>query len=297
MDKVQAAHQCKPGWLKIKPPSGKDYLEVKHLVESLNLATVCQSAMCPNVAECWGGGTATIMLMGETCTRNCKFCAVKTGNPQGRLDSEEPQKVASAIEKLNLEYVVLTSVDRDDLEDQGAGHFAEVVRQIKAQNPKTLVEVLTPDFSANEALISKVIESGPDVFGHNLETVRRITPLARDKRASFDVSLSVLKKIKSIHPRQYTKSSLMLGMGETDAEIKQTLEDLRSVHCDFVTFGQYLQPTKKHWPVERYITPEEFNHWQLISEQMGFLYAASGLLCVAPIRPVNSLSKRLSKEG
>jgi lipoyl synthase len=268
----------KPGWLKIRPPSGENYLELKGLLRELNLYTVCEEARCPNVGECWGGGTATFMLMGDTCTRGCRFCAVKTGNPRGKLDTEEPQKVAYAISKLGLRYVVITSVDRDDLPDHGSGHFAETVANLKKHDPELMIEVLTPDFLGNREWITKIVRAAPDVFAHNIETVERLTPKVRDPRAKYRQSLDVLSTIKEVDSHRYTKSSIMLGLGEEDHELNQTLKDLRSVGCDVVTFGQYLQPTGRHLKVKEFVTPEKFEYWKKTAEDMGFLYVASGPL-------------------
>lgn len=270
--------QPKPSWLKIRPPAGERYMELKELLAGLKLATVCQEAQCPNIAECWGGGTATIMLMGEVCTRGCRFCNVKTGNPKGVLDHEEPQKVAYAVSQMGLDYVVLTSVDRDDLPDEGSGHFAETVERLKTLTPDLIVEVLTPDFKGNEEYIAKIVDVRPDVFAHNVETVERLSKRVRDPRAGYRQSLRVLEYVKERDDSRYTKTSLMLGLGETDEEIRQTLRDLRGVGCDVVTFGQYLQPQKRHLPVESFVTPEKFKEWRYEAEAMGFLYVASGPL-------------------
>ena len=267
----------KPSWLKAPLPSGEKYFQIRRLMQSLNLATVCQSAACPNMGECWGGGTATIMLMGDVCTRGCRFCNVKTGNPKGWLDKDEPAKVAKAISQMGLSYVVLTSVDRDDLPDEGAGHFAQTIRYLKEKSPKLLVEVLTPDFKGREDCITAILSAYPDVFAHNIETVRSLTPKVRDHRASYDQSLKVLEIAKK-KGGVYTKSSLMLGLGETEAEIQQTLQDLRSVDCDIVTFGQYLRPQKRHLPVAEYVTPQKFDAWKEYALKAGFLYVASGPL-------------------
>ncbi|MBX7231452.1 MAG: lipoyl synthase [Bdellovibrionales bacterium] len=268
----------KPSWIKIRPASGNRYLELKELFRTLNLATVCQEAQCPNIGECWSGGTATIMLMGEVCTRGCRFCNVKTGNPKGKLDLEEPQKVAHAISKMDLDYVVLTSVDRDDLPDEGSGHFASTVKLLKQLSPNLIIEVLTPDFKGQPLFINKIVDAKPDVFAHNVETVERLSARVRDPRASYQQSLSVLAHVKKYDSSRYTKTSLMLGLGETEEEVRQTLRDLRGVDCDVVTFGQYLQPQKRHLPVEEFITPERFAQWQTEAENMGFLYVASGPL-------------------
>jgi lipoic acid synthetase len=268
----------KPSWIKMRAPAGERYLYLKDMLKSLNLATVCQEAQCPNIGECWGGGTATIMLMGEVCTRGCRFCNVKTGNPKGALDPDEPRKVSEAIAKMGMDYIVLTSVDRDDLPDQGSEHFAKTVRLLKDLSPGLLVEVLTPDFKGEQQLIAKIIDARPDVFAHNVETVERLTPRVRDRRATYAQSLNVLEYVKQRDHTRFTKSSIMLGLGETDDEIRQTLRDLRAVGCDVVTFGQYLQPQKRHLPVEDFVTPEKFQAWQVESEGMGFLYVASGPL-------------------
>jgi lipoyl synthase len=272
------ARLAKPSWLKVRAPSGENYFRIKDMLGSLNLATVCQEAKCPNIGECWGGGTATFMLMGEVCTRGCRFCAVKTGNPRGKIDNEEPEKVGSAIAQMGLEYVVLTSVDRDDLPDQGAGHFARTIEVIKAGDPKLIVEVLTPDFRGQRELVEKLVLAKPDVFAQNVETVERLTKKVRDPRAGYHQTLRVLEMVKEIDPTRYTKSSIMLGLGEQKEEVRQTLADLRAVGCDVVTFGQYLQPTKRHLKVESFVTPEEFQEWQTVAESMGFLYVASGPL-------------------
>lgn len=269
---------AKPPWLKVRAPGGESYTRIREMLASLKLATVCQEARCPNIAECWGGGTATFMLMGEVCTRGCRFCAVKTGNPRGKIDNEEPEKVGWAIGQMGLDYVVLTSVDRDDLPDQGAGHFARTIEVIKANDPNVIIEVLTPDFRANPECIEKLVRAKPDVFAHNVETVERLQRRVRDPRAGYKQSLRVLELVKEFDSTRYTKSSLMLGMGEEREEIMQALRDLRSVGCDVVTFGQYLQPTRRHFKVERFVHPDEFKEWQTIAEGMGFLYVASGPL-------------------
>jgi lipoic acid synthetase len=269
---------AKPNWLKVKAPAGESYNRIRTMLGELKLATVCQEAKCPNMGECWSGGTATFMLMGEVCTRGCRFCAVKTGRPGGIIDNEEPEKVGFAIAQMGLEYVVITSVDRDDLPDQGASHFARTIEVIKRNDPKLIVEVLTPDFRGDAAAIDLLAKAKPDVFAHNIETVERLTPKIRDPRANYRQSLRVLERVKEFDPTRYTKSSIMLGLGEEDFEVAQALSDLRAVGCDVVTFGQYLQPTPKHLRVESYVKPEEFANWQVIAEGMGFLYVASGPL-------------------
>ena len=277
-DKPKKTFSPKPAWLKVKAPSGENYFRIKDMLSDLKLATVCQEAKCPNVGECWSGGTATFMLMGEVCTRGCRFCNIKTGNPKGAIDQFEPEKVAYSIAQMKLEYVVITSVDRDDLDDEGANHFARTISTIKKLDDHVIVEILTPDFSGKRDLVDLVTESKPDVFAHNIETVERLSPSVRDPRASYRQSLNVLKMVKEKDPTRFTKSSLMLGLGEQDAEIHQALKDLREVGCDVVTFGQYLQPTPRHLKVEEFVTPEKFEYWKQIADGMGFLYVASGPL-------------------
>jgi len=273
-------NEKKPPWLKVRAPSGEKFIKLKGMMTDLRLATVCQEARCPNLGECWSGGTATIMLMGDTCTRGCKFCHVKTGNPKGAIDPTEPEKVAYSVGQMGeeIQYIVLTSVDRDDLPDQGSSHFARTVRTIKLQNPGVIVEILTPDFRGERECIEVVAEAGPDVFAHNVETVERLQSKVRDHRAGYQQSLGVLSMVKQINPKVFTKTSLMLGLGEGEAEIIETLKDLRSIECDVVTFGQYLQPTPNHLSVDRFYTPEEFAYWKKAAEDMGFLYVASGPL-------------------
>jgi lipoic acid synthetase len=271
----------RPDWLKVRAPTSKSYHNIKDMLKGLNLATVCQEAICPNIEECWGGGTATFMLMGDTCTRACRFCAVKTGNPKGILDTEEPEKVGFAISQMKLDYVVITSVDRDDLEDLGSGHFAQTIETIKEHNPGMIVEVLTPDFNAVPEFVEKIIAAGPDVFAHNIETTEALTPSVRDRRSQYRKSLKTLELAKSFKANQYTKTSIMLGLGEKDEDIMQALKDLRDVGCDVVTFGQYLAPTnrhKKYLPIINYETPDKFNYWKSVADDMGFLYCASGPL-------------------
>ncbi|MEM0321036.1 MAG: lipoyl synthase, partial [Thermoprotei archaeon] len=248
----------KPEWLKIKPPSGEKYLMIKGLKEGLELYTVCEEAHCPNIYECWGGGTATFMVMGDVCTRHCRFCAVRSGRPNGYLDPIEPIKLAYAIRRMNLRYVVITSVDRDDLEDGGASHFAACIREIKRLNPSIYIEVLIPDFRGAVEALKRVVEAKPHVIAHNIETVRRLTPTVRDPRAGYDQSLGVLETIKKLDGGIYTKSSIMVGLGETREEVVATMVDLRNVGVDFLTIGQYLQPSKGHLPVKEYVHPDTF---------------------------------------
>lgn len=284
----------KPPWLRARVPSGENYERLKKTVRSLKLATVCEEARCPNIGECWGGGesqtaTATIMLMGDTCTRGCRFCAIKTSNAPPPLDKKEPTKVSDAVSQWGLDYVVLTSVDRDDIADGGASHIAETVRLLKQKGKKIIVEVLTPDFSGNKKAIESVVDSGLDVFAHNVETVEDCTRFVRDRRASYRQSLEVLNKAKlifedkkssgsNIGRKMLTKTSLMLGVGERDKEIYATLKDLKNINVDVVTFGQYLRPTRRHMKVHEYVHPDKFKMWKKKAEEMGFLYVASGPL-------------------
>ncbi len=268
----------KPAWLRVRPPAGENYVHLKTLFRSLDLHTVCEEAHCPNVGECWGGGTATIMLMGDTCTRGCRFCAVKSGNPHGVLDLGEPEKVAMALAEMDLFYVVLTSVDRDDLPDGGAAHFAATVREIKARRPDMLVEALIPDFQGDLEAVRRVVESGVDVLDHNVETVERLQGTVRDRRANYAQSLSILRGAKAMRKGLFTKSSIMLGLGETRDEILQTMRDLRANEVDILTLGQYLRPGDWHLVVHEYVPPEIFDELRDIGESMGFAYVAAGPL-------------------
>ena len=268
----------KPPWIRVKLPSGETYSRVRSIIRKYRLHTVCDEALCPNISECWGSGTATIMLLGDTCTRACKFCAVKTGNPRGYIDRDEPRRVAEAVKELNLDYVVLTSVTRDDLEDGGASIYAETVRLVKEVCPDIIVEVLIPDFNNDPNALKMVVESGVDVVAHNIETVERLTPKVRDPRAGYWKSLKTLKMVKDLSDKVYTKSSIMLGLGERDDEVVKAMRDLRSVGVDILTIGQYLQPTRHHLPVVEYVTPEKFRWFREIGERLGFLYVASGPL-------------------
>jgi lipoyl synthase len=285
------AREPKPPWLKVKLPSGGAYQAVKATVKEHRLATVCEEAMCPNLAECWNAGTATIMLMGSVCTRACRFCAVDTGNPRGRLDPDEPRLAAESVFLMGLRYVVLTSVDRDDLPDGGAAHYARCVRAIKERNPGTAVEALTPDFQGVHDHVRLVLDSGVEVYAQNLETVRRLTHPVRDPRAGYDQTLSVLAYAKRARPDVLTKTSLMLGLGETEAEIGEALRDLRAIGVDIVTFGQYLRPTAAHLPVERWVTPEAFAAYRAQGLAMGFLEVVSGPLVRSSYRAERALEK------
>jgi lipoic acid synthetase len=267
----------KPGWLRVGVPGGERYGRVRDTLSGLKLHTVCAEAHCPNVAECWGGGTATVMLMGDTCTRGCRFCQVKTAARPPALDPDEPRHIAEAVRKLSLDYVVVTSVDRDDLPDGGAAHFAEAIRRLK-EVPGLLVEVLTPDFQGEAEAVRTVGRASPDVFANNLETVRRLTPAVRDGRAGYDQTLGVLEQMKREFPGVVTKSSIMVGLGEGTAEVEQSMRDLRAVGVEVLTLGQYLRPSAWHLPVVEFVTPETFAAYESEGRRLGFRYVASGPL-------------------
>ena len=281
----------KPAWLRAPMASGTEFAAVKNIVREHRLSTVCEEAKCPNIGECWNAGTATIMLMGSVCTRACRFCAVDTGNPRGWLDAEEPENTAHSVELMGLKYVVLTSVNRDDLPDGGAAHYAAAIRAIKRRNPGTAVEALTPDFAGVLEDVNTVLESGLDVFAQNVETVQRLTHPVRDPRAGYEQTLMVLKAAKSHRPAVLTKTSLMLGLGETDEEIRQTLVDLRAASVDILTLGQYLRPTPNHLNIERFVTPEEFDRYRDWALGLGFLECVSGPLVRSSYRAEQALAR------
>jgi lipoic acid synthetase len=307
----------KPDWLRTAVPSGAGFEATNERLRACGVNTVCSSARCPNLSDCWGRGTATFMILGDTCTRHCRFCAVATGNPHGAVDETEPKRVAQAVAELGLRYVVLTSVDRDDLPDLGTEAFIRTIGEIRSQRPETRsqnrgqrqavggervqVEVLTPDFGGREALIEQVADAGPDVFGHNLETIERLTPQVRDRRASYRLSLGLVAAVKRLAPDMTTKSGLMVGLGETGDEIRQAMRDLRFVGCDIVTIGQYLQPDRRCLPVERYVTPEEFVALEKEALAMGFKGALCGPLVRSSFHAeevaVTSGTKRSREKG
>jgi len=268
----------KPPWLTVRSPQGKNHDELKGLLKSLNLHTVCEEAHCPNIGECWGGRTATLMLMGDVCSRACRFCMVTPGKPQGVLDDLEPANVAFALSQIGLTYVVLTSVDRDDLPDGGASHFAKTIRLVKEQNPGTLVEVLIPDFQGDLGSLRTVVDARPDVIAHNVETTLSLSPRVRDPRANYWQSLSVLRNVKKLGRRIYTKSSIMVGLGETEEEMVQAMVHLRQADVDFLTVGQYLRPSTRHLKVAEYVDPKQFERYKEIGTSLGFRYVASGPL-------------------
>jgi len=267
----------KPDWLRIRLQGGPTFEKVRDIVNQHRLATVCEEAKCPNMGECWSAGTATIMLMGDVCTRACRFCAVNTGNPKGWLDPEEPENTARSVALMNLKYVVLTSVNRDDLPDGGAGHYAACVRRVKEVNPDTAVEALTPDFLGVLKDVETVVDSGIEVFAQNVETVRRLTHPVRDPRAGYEQTLAVLAHAKQYRPDMLTKTSLMLGLGESDEEILACMDDLSEAKVDILTFGQYLQPTANHYPIQRWVTPQEFEQYRQWGLEKGFMEVVSGV--------------------
>jgi lipoyl synthase len=286
-----AAPLRKPSWLRAPLASGKQFTAVKQIVREHRLSTVCEEAKCPNIGECWNAGTATIMLMGAVCTRACRFCAVDTGNPRGWLDKDEPENVARSVELMGLKYVVLTSVNRDDLADGGSGHYAAAIRAIKQRNPGTAVEALTPDFQGVMHDVQTVLDSGLDVFAQNVETVSRLTHPVRDPRAGYDQTIGVLRAAKAYLPSVLTKTSLMLGLGENDAEIRQTMMDLRTAAVDILTLGQYLRPTPNHLNVERFVTPAEFDQYRDWALSLGFLECVSGPLVRSSYRAERALAR------
>lgn len=261
----------KPDWLKIKLPKGDNFLKVKGILEEKGLHTICSSGKCPNMGECWNAGTATFMILGDICTRSCKFCATKSGKPFP-VDKSEPEKIAQSIKHLNLKHVVITSVDRDDLPDGGAAIWAETVRKVKELNPGITIETLVPDFGGNAIQLQQVVESAPDIISHNLETVRRLTPQVRSA-AQYERSLEVLRQIAASGLR--AKSGIMVGLGETEAEVMSTMDDLRKVNCNIFTIGQYLQPTPAHLPVAEYVHPDQFEKYRVAGLEKGFTHVES----------------------
>jgi lipoic acid synthetase len=290
-DAAPIVHGQKPRWLRAKMPSGAGYSSTRDIVNTHRLSTVCEESMCPNIGECWNAGTATIMVLGSVCTRACRFCAVDTGNPKGWLDPEEPLNTGKAVKLMGLEYIVITSVDRDDLPDGGAAHYAACVREIKRLNPKTAVEALTPDFNGVREHVELVVDSGLQVFAQNVETVKRLTHPVRDPRAGYEQTIEVLRHAKQHRPDVLTKTSLMLGLGEQDKEVLQTMQDLRDANVDILTLGQYLRPTPNHLTVERYVTPEEFEAYREQGLEKGFLEVVAGPMVRSSYRAEQVLQK------
>jgi len=290
----------KPDWLKMRPPAGDRFTDIKSTLREHDLHTVCEEANCPNLGECWSGrdgpGTATFMLLGDRCSRGCNFCDVKTGG-MDPPDPNEPENVAKAVDEIGLEYVVLTSVDRDDLPDQGAGHFAETIRAIQRRDSDVLVEVLIPDFQGEPDLVRQIIDAGPDVIAHNVETVERLQWPVRDRRAAYDQSLALLRQVDR-ESDIYTKTSLMLGVGEYDHEVYQTLGDLRTVGVDIVTFGQYLQPSTRHLEVSEYVHPDKFDVWKQVAQtEFDFHYCASGPMVRSSYKAGEFFVESLIRDG
>lgn len=268
----------KPDWIRTTLKTNKNFHDVYKLVKKYNIYTICIEAKCPNIFNCWSSRTATFLILGDICTRNCKFCGVKKGNPRGYVDDKEPIRIAHAVKELGIKYVVITSVDRDDLKDYGASQFVNTINHIRKLNNNIYIEVLTPDFGGRYELIKTVVDAKPDVFSHNIETVRRLTPIIRDRRASYDQSLKVLGYVKNLNSSIITKSSIIVGLGEKTEEVVKTMEDLRDVGVDIVTIGQYLQPTPKQYPVIEYVHPRIFKYYKNIGYKLGFKLVISGPL-------------------
>lgn len=271
-------YQRKPEWLKVKLPQGEDFKDIRDNMRTKGLSTVCEEAKCPNISECWSARTATVMILGDTCTRACKFCHVKTGNPKGFINKEEIENTSQMVGMMSLRYVVITSVDRDDVPDHGAGHFAAVIKRVNQDHPETKVEVLIPDFGGDETRMRVLADAKPFVIAQNVETVKRLTHPVRDPRAGYEKTLNCLKFYKEYYPEIQTKTSIMVGLGETWQELQETLEDVRAHGVDIVTFGQYLQPSKRHLNVEKFYSPEEFDELKRMAYKLGFKFVASGPL-------------------
>lgn len=299
MAKIEMVNRRLPEWLTVRLPKPDTIQHVEQMMRSARLHTVCESARCPNLPECWSKGSATFMILGDICTRHCGFCAIKTGKPLA-LDPQEPQRLAEAAKRMGLKHIVVTSVARDDLPDEGAGQFAATIRALHATIPHAIVEVLTPDFKAKRWCIQRVVDAEPEIFNHNIETVERLQAIVRPQ-ARYDRSLKVLETVKQINPAIYTKSGIMLGLGETRDEILQTMRDLRNAGVDALTIGQYLRPTQCHLPVQEYIHPEQFAEYQQIGEEMGFLFVASGPFIRSSYNAIafsqRVMAERLAKVG
>ena len=291
--RLQAAH--KPPWLKVRLPSGAEYNRLKDNFRGLKLHTVCEEARCPNLAECWQSGTATIMILGDVCTRGCRFCAVKTAKTGIPVDPDEPSRVAEALARMKLRYVVITSVDRDDLEDGGAGLFAETIQETRRRCPSLIIEALIPDFAGDVRALRKVVDAAPQVIGQNIETVRRLTRYARDARCGYEQTLDVLANIKALNPSILTKSAILLGLGETTDEVLETMRDLRARDVNILTFGQYLQPTRKHVPVTEFLHPDRFREYEEQGMQLGFRYVAAGPMVRSSYRAAEFFIESVSR--
>ncbi|MES2744466.1 MAG: lipoyl synthase [Bdellovibrionota bacterium] len=297
-DSPQPLHINKPTWLKTKIPTGDTFFEIKRDLRSKNLFTVCEEAKCPNISECWSTNTATFMILGDTCTRACRFCNVKTGNPGGWLDDNEPAKTAESVAMMKLKYAVLTMVDRDDLEDGGSAHVKRTFEAIRVASPSTLLEFLGGDFQEKDDSLHMVLSARPEVFAHNIETVERLTPRVRDARATYRRSLAVLKRVKELAPYEvFTKSAIMLGLGEKPDEVVQALKDLRENNVDFITIGQYMRPSKRHLSIKEFVPPEQFDELGAIAKELGFLSVASGPLVRSSYRASEFYAKALQAKS
>jgi len=299
MAKIEMVNRRLPEWLTIRLPKPDTIQQVEQMMRTARLHTVCESARCPNLPECWSKGSATFMILGDVCTRHCGFCAIKTGKPLA-VDAEEPQRLAEIAKQMGLKHIVVTSVARDDLSDEGSGQFADTIRALHATIPYAIVEVLTPDFKAKTWCIQRVVDAQPEIFNHNIETVERLQTIVRPQ-ARYDRSLAVLRKVKELNPAIYTKSGMMLGLGETHDEIIQTMRDLRDAGVDALTIGQYLRPTQRHLPVQEYVHPDQFKEYQQIGEEMGFLFVASGPFIRSSYNAIEFsrrvMAERLAKVG
>lgn len=294
----QPLHIGKPEWLKTRIATGETYFNIKRDLRERKLFTVCEEAKCPNIGECWNYRTATFMVLGETCTRACRFCNVKTGNPGGWLDPNEPEETAQSAKMMGLKYAVITMVDRDDLPDGGATHVASVLKRVRELSPEIKIEILSGDFRGQDSALSTLVAAQPEVFAHNIETIRRLTPRVRDARASYEQSLKVLRRFKELAGyRVYTKSALMLGLGESLDEVKEALADLREHQVDFVTLGQYMRPTKQHLSIKRWVTPAEFDELAEAARAMGFLSVVSGPLVRSSYRAGEFYEQAVAREG
>jgi lipoic acid synthetase len=294
----QPLHIGKPEWLKTRIATGETYFNIKRDLRERKLFTVCEEAKCPNIGECWNYRTATFMVLGETCTRACRFCNVKTGNPGGWLDPHEPEQTAQSAHMMGLKYAVITMVDRDDLEDGGAAHVALVLKRVRELSPQIRIEILSGDFRGQDPALATLVAARPEVFAHNIETIRRLTPRVRDARASYDQSLKVLRRYKELADyKVYTKSALMLGLGETLDEVKEALADLREHQVDFVTLGQYMRPTKQHLSIKKWVPPAEFDELAEAARAMGFLSVASGPLVRSSYRAGDFFEQAVAREG
>lgn len=299
MAKIEMVNRRLPDWLTIRLPKPDTIQQVEQMMREARLHTVCESARCPNLPECWSKGSATFMILGDICARSCGFCAIKTGKPLP-LDPQEPQRLAETAKKMRLKHIVVTSVARDDLPDEGAGQFAATIRALHETIPHAIVEVLTPDFKAKAWCVRRVVEAEPEIFNHNIETVERLQTIVRPQ-ARYERSLKVLEMVKQMNPNLYTKSGIMLGLGETREEVVQTMRDLRNVGVDALTIGQYLRPTQRHLPVQEYIHPDQFAEYQKIGEEMGFLFVASGPFIRSSYNAIafsqRVMAERLAKVG